>query len=203
VNGVAIYVDFDLGFDEEETLSSAPRRICGLRREGPAARAGLRYGDELVALEEPSGKKEESVSYTPAGATAPGQSWTHREIPPMRRRALMSSPPLPPRTPTAPRERRNARRESTKGKRPGTCAIAQRLRAFLGINPGGVLLSHNASIAVPSAPKSLTSEFGMGSGVASSKSPPEILGRSRGRAFRCSFLPRVFICFSRAHPKVN
>src|SRR4051812_16402183 len=43
-------------------------------------------------------------------------------------------------------------------------------------NPGSVLLSHTASRAVPSAPKSLTSEFGMGSGVASSKSPPEIWG---------------------------
>ena len=44
---------------------------------------------------------------------------------------------------------------------------------LLGKNPGGVLLSHTATRAVPSAPKSLTSEFGMGSGVASSKSPPE------------------------------
>src|SRR5438105_3694991 len=46
-------------------------------------------------------------------------------------------------------------------------------RGLLGKNPGGVLLSHTASRAVPSAPKSLTSEFGMGSGVASSRSPPE------------------------------
>jgi hypothetical protein len=43
-------------------------------------------------------------------------------------------------------------------------------------NPGSVLLSHTASRAVPSAPRSLTSEFGMGSGVASSRSPPEIVG---------------------------
>ena len=43
-------------------------------------------------------------------------------------------------------------------------------------NPGDVLLSHTATRAVPSAPKSLTSEFGMGSGVASSKSSPEICG---------------------------
>ena len=42
---------------------------------------------------------------------------------------------------------------------------------------GSDLLSHTASRAVPSAPKSLTSEFGMGSGVASSKSSPETLGR--------------------------
>ena len=50
------------------------------------------------------------------------------------------------------------------------------LSGFLGKNPGGVLLSHTATRAVPSAPKSLTSEFGMGSGVASSKSSPEICG---------------------------
>jgi hypothetical protein len=38
---------------------------------------------------------------------------------------------------------------------------------------GGVLLSHTASRAVPSALKSLTSVFGMGTGVASSPSPPK------------------------------
>src|SRR5688572_8729190 len=42
-------------------------------------------------------------------------------------------------------------------------------------NPGGVLLSHQVALAVPSAPRSLTSEFGMGSGVAFSISPPEFL----------------------------
>lgn len=41
-------------------------------------------------------------------------------------------------------------------------------------NPGDVLLSHQVSLAVPSALKSLTSEFGMGSGGTSSLSPPEI-----------------------------
>ena len=38
---------------------------------------------------------------------------------------------------------------------------------------GSVLLSHTASRAVPSALKSLTSVFGMGTGVASSPSPPK------------------------------
>ena len=51
------------------------------------------------------------------------------------------------------------------------------LGALWGNNPGDVLLSHMASHAVPSAPTSLTSEFGMGSGVALSISPPEILGQ--------------------------
>src|SRR5690606_15885780 len=43
-------------------------------------------------------------------------------------------------------------------------------------NPGDVLLSHQVTLAVPSAPRSLTSEFGMGSGVASLTSSPETCG---------------------------
>lgn len=39
--------------------------------------------------------------------------------------------------------------------------------------PGSVLLSHTASRAVPSALKSLTSVFEMGTGVTSSQLPPE------------------------------
>ena len=46
-------------------------------------------------------------------------------------------------------------------------------------NSGSDLLSHNVTVAVPSAPKSLTSEFGMGSGGTSSISPPENLGLHR------------------------
>ena len=41
-------------------------------------------------------------------------------------------------------------------------------------NPGGDLLSHRVSPAVPSALEGLTSEFGMGSGVAPPVLPPEI-----------------------------
>jgi hypothetical protein len=42
---------------------------------------------------------------------------------------------------------------------------------FMG--SGGVLLSHTAARAVPSALKSLTSVFGMGTGVTSSPLPPK------------------------------
>jgi hypothetical protein len=71
-----------------------------------------------------------------------------------------------------------------KRKRPETL----RLQAHSEENPGDVLLSHTASRAVPSAPKSLTSEFGMGSGVASSKSSPETCGSfiDAARAADCS-----------------
>src|SRR3989440_7777665 len=45
-------------------------------------------------------------------------------------------------------------------------------RAFTN-NPGGFLLSHTVARAVPSAPRGLTSVFGMGTGVALSTQPPE------------------------------
>jgi hypothetical protein len=40
-------------------------------------------------------------------------------------------------------------------------------------NPGGFLLSHAVARAVPSAPRGLTSVFGMGTGVTLSTEPPE------------------------------
>ena len=48
-------------------------------------------------------------------------------------------------------------------------------------NSGGVLLSHPASQAVPSALKSLTSVFGMGTGVTSSLSPPKLYDKINTR----------------------
>ncbi len=48
--------------------------------------------------------------------------------------------------------------------------------AFLLIVRGGVLLSHEASLAVPSALKGLTSGFGMGPGVSPSLWPPQRCG---------------------------
>ncbi len=51
-------------------------------------------------------------------------------------------------------------------------------RGHLAVTPlsqcmsGGVLLSHNLSVAVPSALKGLTSGFGMGPGVSLSLWPP-------------------------------
>src|SRR5207253_9579272 len=47
-------------------------------------------------------------------------------------------------------------------------------RAFIN-NPGGFLLSHTVARAVPSAPRGLTSVFGMGTGVTLSTQPPENL----------------------------
>ncbi len=60
---------------------------------------------------------------------------------------------------------------SVQSKKPG---INEMIPGFIKIL-GGVLLSHSASRAVPSALKSLTSVFGMGTGVSSSPSPPKNL----------------------------
>lgn len=57
-------------------------------------------------------------------------------------------------------------------------------------SPGSVLLSHKITLAVPSAPTSLTSEFGMGSGMASSISPPEWLVSKTSWRISCSFSVR-------------
>jgi hypothetical protein len=45
---------------------------------------------------------------------------------------------------------------------------------------GGVLLSHEAALAVPSALKGLTSGFGMGPGVSPSLWPPKLYGDVAG-----------------------
>ena len=48
------------------------------------------------------------------------------------------------------------------------------MRDFYEEEFGGDLLSHQVALAVPSAQKSLTAVFGMGTGVTSSLLPPKI-----------------------------
>jgi hypothetical protein len=71
------------------------------------------------------------------------------------------------------------RRRNTRAR--GACELA-RARA-LGIDPGGVLLSHTVTRAVPSALEGLTTEFGMGSGVALPPLPPGNLRRAAGASW--------------------
>jgi hypothetical protein len=51
--------------------------------------------------------------------------------------------------------------------------LNKQIRGFIKRFFGGVLLSHTATHAVPSALKGLTSEFGMVSGVSPLLSPPK------------------------------
>src|SRR5437763_4737604 len=71
-------------------------------------------------------------------------------------------------------------------------------------NPGGFLLSHTVARAVPSAPRGLTSVFGMGTGVALSTQPPEnsnagVRGRESGVRWFDSTGPRSCKTFSICH----
>src|SRR5260370_3842797 len=54
-------------------------------------------------------------------------------------------------------------------------------------NPGGFLLSHAVARAVPSAPRGLTSVFGMGTGVTLSTQPPENCCDFGLRTAECGF----------------
>ena len=91
-----------------------------------------------------------------------------------------------PRSPVPERRRVPRRRERRAtlasgcddGKRKAPKRAVHSLEAMRK-NSGSDLLSHNVTVAVPSAPKSLTSEFGMGSGGTSSISPPENFGLHR------------------------
>ena len=84
----------------------------------------------------------------------------HRTTAPPHHRATARSAP---RTPQAHAQAQVARRR--KRRKPASSDAGFQ-------NPGSVLLSHRVAPAVPSAQKSLTSVFGMGTGVTSSVLPP-------------------------------
>lgn len=86
----ARYPVFDQGFDLEKTLASESRRVVGLRRDGPAHRAGLREGDVVrdarLDPDRPDASAELSVEragssltlrYLPSG-TRTGQGWKRK-----------------------------------------------------------------------------------------------------------------------------
>lgn len=55
------YVGFDIGFDEEASMKRSPRRVEGLVKGGPADKAGVREGDEIVSLHVGSRSPSEPV----------------------------------------------------------------------------------------------------------------------------------------------
>lgn len=86
------YVAFDLGFDEDATLRSTPRRITGLVKGGPAERAGLKEGAELftlridhrspdspVILTLPAGDSSRTLTYKPEGPRAKGPGFDRKK----------------------------------------------------------------------------------------------------------------------------
>jgi predicted metalloprotease with PDZ domain len=93
--GPAAYVRFDLGFDEAATRRSPRHLIADLEAGGPAARAGVRPSDVLVAASYEPGAagvpvrldlerdgKPVQVTYAPAGEAVRGLGWTRlRGIP--------------------------------------------------------------------------------------------------------------------------
>ena len=64
--------------------------------------------------------------------------------------------------------------KTQKANTPQNAKSQHKCAGFSKLDSGGDLLSHTKYHAVPSALKSLTTEFGMGSGVTSSLRPPKI-----------------------------
>jgi hypothetical protein len=88
------YEAYELGF-EEVSEPADPRKIASVRAGGPADKAGLRAGDEIVEAKITRGRSDVPVSitierggakktltYRPAGPPTPGQGWARKkEIP--------------------------------------------------------------------------------------------------------------------------
>jgi predicted metalloprotease with PDZ domain len=83
------YVAYDPGFDIDATRMSKDGKVVGLRAGGPAAKAGLAEGDEVVSMQTREGDpdvpvkldvmratKKLTLSYAPRGVHGKGQTWT-------------------------------------------------------------------------------------------------------------------------------
>lgn len=82
------FFKYDLGFDDVASRKTNPPKVVGVRKDGPAYRAGLRDGDEIVKLQRSPGRsdvdavvivaranKDETIQYAPTGAKAKGRGW--------------------------------------------------------------------------------------------------------------------------------
>ena len=82
------FAQYDLGFDDVASRGSKPPKVVGVRKDGPAYRAGLRDGREILNLQRSAGHSEieavvviakgdesETIKYLPAGAKVKGRGW--------------------------------------------------------------------------------------------------------------------------------
>lgn len=82
------FAKYDLGFDEVASRQTKPPKAVGVRKDGPAYRAGLRDGAEIVNLQRSPGRSDvqvtvliakgdqnEAIKYEPAGAKVKGRGW--------------------------------------------------------------------------------------------------------------------------------
>ena len=82
------FFKYDLGFDDAASRKTDPPKIVGVRKDGPAYRAGLRDGDEVIKIQRSPGRsdveavvvvtrngKDETIRYAPAGAKVKGRGW--------------------------------------------------------------------------------------------------------------------------------
>lgn len=82
------FAEYDLGFDDVASRQSKPAKVVGVRKDGPAYRAGLRDGAEIYNLQRSPGHSDvpavvviakgegsEKIQYDPAGAKVKGRGW--------------------------------------------------------------------------------------------------------------------------------
>jgi predicted metalloprotease with PDZ domain len=89
------YAKFDLGFDDVASRATKPPKAAGVRKDGPAYRAGLRDGDEILNVQKSAGRSDveamvlvargdtnQAIRYFPAGAAVTGRAWVRvKDVP--------------------------------------------------------------------------------------------------------------------------
>jgi predicted metalloprotease with PDZ domain len=82
------FAQYDLGFDDVASRQAKPPTVKGVRKDGPAYRAGLRDGAEIANLQRSPGRsdveaivliahgeKNDTIRYEPAGPKVKGRGW--------------------------------------------------------------------------------------------------------------------------------